>query len=97
MTGARNSNNPLRDWKMSLTLFAETSGSSDSPIEDKQQYGNNYYDPDIAHPRAEYDDDLGVQCPSHSTCTSEPFSPFPSNPESQGFMQEKLISLTAGI
>ena len=70
-------------------LFLETSGSSDSPIDDKQQYGNNYYDPDISHPQAEYDHDLGVQCPSHSTCALEPFSLFSyQNPEPQGLMQE---------
>lgn len=43
------------------------SGSSDSPIDDKQQYANNYYDPNIAHPGAEYNDDLGARCPSHTS------------------------------
>lgn len=28
---------------------------------------NNHYDPDLAHPNAEYDDDLHVQCPSHTS------------------------------
>ncbi|KAL8753018.1 MAG: hypothetical protein Q9184_005547 [Pyrenodesmia sp. 2 TL-2023] len=49
------------------------SSSPDSSlgIEQQQQqqpYANNYYDPDIAHPAAgEYDDDLHVQCPPHTT------------------------------
>ena len=37
------------------------------PIDDKQQYGNSVYDSNIHHPGAEYDDDLGVQCPSHTS------------------------------
>ncbi|KAL8939257.1 MAG: hypothetical protein Q9216_003459 [Gyalolechia sp. 2 TL-2023] len=44
---------------------------SDSPASsldnEQQQYANNYYDPDVAHPNAEYDDDLHVQCPPHTT------------------------------
>lgn len=40
----------------------EFSGSSDTGREG--QYGNGYYDPDVAHPNAQYDDDLHVQCPS---------------------------------
>lgn len=55
-----------------LTLsFPETSASSDSPVDDNQQYGDNYYDPTVARRGVEYDDDLGVQCPSHSTYISE--------------------------
>ena len=46
---------------------SEPSDSPDSAVEDKQQYGNNYYDPDIAHHDAEYDDDLQVPCPSHTS------------------------------
>lgn len=45
----------------------ETSASPDSSLEHDQPYVNNYYDPDIAHPNVEYDDDLHVQCPSHTT------------------------------
>ncbi|KAI4167573.1 MAG: hypothetical protein LQ343_007112 [Gyalolechia ehrenbergii] len=44
------------------------SDSPDSSLDnEQQQYANNYYDPDIAHPSAEYDDDLHVQCPPHTT------------------------------
>lgn len=57
-----------------LIISTETSGSEDSPFDDRQQpfddkeqYRNNYYDPDIAHRATEYDDDLGVQCPPHTT------------------------------
>ncbi|CAF9906319.1 MAG: hypothetical protein HETSPECPRED_006143 [Heterodermia speciosa] len=32
-----------------------------------EHYNNNYYDPDIAHPHAEYDDDVEVQCPPHTS------------------------------
>lgn len=47
----------------------------DAPVDDKQQpindkpprYGSNHYDPDIPHTGAEYDDDLGVLCPPHTT------------------------------
>ncbi|KAL8952423.1 MAG: hypothetical protein Q9222_001658 [Ikaeria aurantiellina] len=43
------------------------SASPDSSSDKASPYANNYYDPDIAHPSAEYDDDLNVQCPSHTT------------------------------
>ena len=49
-----------------LTQFP-TEGSSDSSIGREAHYRNNYYDPDIAHPNAEFDDDLQVQCPSHTS------------------------------
>ena len=39
-------------------------GSPDSSGKE-EKYVNNHYDPDIAHPNAEYDDDLHVQCPPH--------------------------------
>lgn len=52
----------LKTWW--LTQFF-TEGSSDSSIGGGAQYPNNYYDPDIAHPNADYNDDLQVQCPSH--------------------------------
>ncbi|KAG7002185.1 MFS-type transporter cnsO [Physcia stellaris] len=42
-------------------------GSSDSSSGREAHYRNNYYDPDIAHPNAEYDDDLQVQCPSRTS------------------------------
>ena len=46
----------------------ESSHSLDSGVNnDKQQYGNNYYDPDIPRSDPDYDDDLGVQCPPHTT------------------------------
>lgn len=41
--------------------------SPDSSLGHDQPYSNNYYDPDVAHPDAEYDEDLHVQCPSHTT------------------------------
>ena len=47
------------------TYLAE--GSPKSSLGNGAHYNNNYYDPDIAHPDAEYDDDLHVQCPSHTT------------------------------
>ncbi|KAL9126925.1 MAG: hypothetical protein Q9217_004101 [Psora testacea] len=37
------------------------------PVGDGRPLGNNYYDPDIAHPEVEYRDDLQVQCPPHTT------------------------------
>ena len=45
----------------------ETSDSPESGIDDKQYHESNYYDPDIPRAEAEYDDDLGVQCPSHTS------------------------------
>jgi len=54
-------------------------GTSDSSVNDKPQDSSNsydptfndkppeYYDPDHQRPDAEYDDDLGVQCPPHTT------------------------------
>ncbi|KAL6716471.1 High-affinity nicotinic acid transporter [Lecanora helva] len=45
----------------------KASHSPDSTIDDKERHGNNYYDPEIPRPDAEYDDDLGVQCPSHTS------------------------------
>ena len=48
--------------RYSLTeKFIETSSEHD------HSYVNPYYDPDIAHPHVEYDDDLHVECPSHTT------------------------------
>ena len=41
--------------------FAEDLESPDS------SYVNNHYDPDVAHPNADYDDDLHVLCPPHTT------------------------------
>ena len=41
--------------------------SPDSSVGHEQQYANNYYDPAIAHPVYEVDDDLRVECPSHTT------------------------------
>ncbi|KAI9775061.1 MAG: hypothetical protein M1835_005951 [Candelina submexicana] len=40
--------------------------SPDSEFARRQPYGESY-DPDIAHPSARYDDDLHVECPSHTT------------------------------
>jgi MFS family permease len=42
----------------------ESPSSSNTSPAHKGQYGNGYYDPDIAHPNAQYDEDLRVQCPS---------------------------------
>lgn len=36
-------------------------------MDDKEQYGNRNYDPDIPHADTEYDDDLSVPCPPHTT------------------------------
>ena len=36
-------------------------------MDDKEQYGNRNYDPDIPYADTEYDDDLGVPCPPYTT------------------------------
>jgi len=45
----------------------ETSGSPDSFPGRSQPQGKNHYDPDLPRADAEYDDDLQVQCPSHTS------------------------------
>ena len=45
----------------------EKSRTSDSPSSHEEAYRNNFYDPDIAHPNAEYDHVLQVQCPPNTT------------------------------
>ena len=49
-----------------LTIYRIRTGSPDSSRKE-ERYVNNYYDPDIAHPNAEYDDDLHLQCPPHTS------------------------------
>lgn len=39
----------------------------ESSLGHDQPYTGKYYDPDIAHAGVDYDDDLHVQCPSHTT------------------------------
>lgn len=45
----------------------EDSSPSGSPSHYGPNYGKRHYDPDLAHPNAEYDDDLLVECPPHTT------------------------------
>ena len=42
-------------------------GSPVSSLGHGAYHANNYYDPDVAHPNAQYDDDLHVQCPPSIT------------------------------
>lgn len=50
-----------------LTLSSEATESPESSLGHDRPYKSNYYDPDVAHAGVDYDEDLRVQCPSHTT------------------------------
>ncbi|KAI9880282.1 MAG: hypothetical protein M1830_004401 [Pleopsidium flavum] len=50
-----------------MRLHEKNAESPETSLGRDQVYANNYYDPDIAHSGADYDEDLHVQCPSHIT------------------------------
>ncbi len=47
-------------------MLEDSDSSPDSEFARRQPYGDKY-DPDLAHTGAQYDDDLPVVCPSHTT------------------------------
>ena len=54
---------PHRGW---VPNIFSSKGSPTSSL-GREHYSNNYYDPDIAHPNAEYDENIEVQCPPQTS------------------------------